>query len=408
MQYRKMGNLGWDISALGFGTMRLASKRKFFWKTLDVEESVRIIRRGIDLGINYVDTAWTYHLGKSEVVLGKALEGGYREKVKIADKIPMILLRKKEDFNRYLTTQLERLQTDYLDVCLFHMLNIGQIEKVKKLGLIEDMEEAKASGLIKHIGFSFHDTLPVFKDIVDFYPWDMTLIQHNYMDTGIQATTEGVKYAHEKGMAVVIMEPLKGGALANPPKEALDVMANAENKRTPVDWALQFLWNLPEVSCVLSGMGSMQMVEENCASAENSGINSLNAADIKVIDELAAIYQRKILVPCTSCKYCMPCPFGVDIPFNFATLNNVSFNSNADLNQRLNTMLIKRRYNKMAKTKKALERKPNHGMASLCTNCKACIPKCPQQIDIPAELEKSYQVLSKGKKIRDVFGEKYL
>ena len=284
MQYRKMGSLDWQVSALGFGCMRLPSRR-FSLMGADKDESVRIIRRGIDLGINYIDTAWPYHLGESEKVLGETLQNGYRERVKLVTKLPVFLVRKTEDFDRYLNIQLERLQTDYLDIYLFHALNAGSFEKVKRLGLIQKMEEAQKQGRIKHIGFSFHDTYPVFKEIIDFYDWDMTQIQYNYMDTGFQATTDGLAYAHSKGIAVVVMEPLKGGTLANPPAEALDVMDAAPQKRTPVDWALQFLWNRPEVAVVLSGMGSQQMVDENCASADRSGINSLGAEENAVITQ---------------------------------------------------------------------------------------------------------------------------
>lgn len=205
----------------------------------DKDESIRIIRSGIDQGINYIDTGWLYHLGESEKILGLALKDGFREKIKLVTKLPLFLVRKTEDFDRYLNAQLERLQTGSLDMYLFHAMNAGGLEKVKRLGLIEKMEEAQRQGRLQHIGFSFHDTAPVFKEIIDFYHWDMTQIQYNYMDTAIQATTEGLKYAHSKGIAVVIMEPVKGGTLANPPTEALEVMNAASVKRTPVDWALQ-------------------------------------------------------------------------------------------------------------------------------------------------------------------------
>ncbi len=323
MQYRKMGSLDWQVSALGFGCMRLPSRR-FSLMGADLEESKRIIRYGIDRGINYIDTAWFYHLGESEKVLGEILKDGYREKVKLVSKLPLPLVRNRADFDRFLSAQLERLQTEYLDIYLFHSMNAGQFEKMKRLGLITEMEKARHQARIRHIGFSFHDTYPVFKEIVDHYDWDMVQIQYNYMDTCLQATTEGLEYAHAKGMAVVIMEPIKGGALANPPAEALSVMAGAPAKRTPVDWALQFLWNRPEVATVLSGMSNLQMVEENCDSADRSGINSLSEGEDHIITRLAEIYREKILVPCTGCEYCLPCPTGVNIPQNFAILNNLS------------------------------------------------------------------------------------
>jgi predicted aldo/keto reductase-like oxidoreductase len=273
-------------------------------------------------------------------------------------------------------------------------LNAGSFEKVKRLGLIEKMEEAKRQGRIRHIGFSFHDTLPVFKEIVDYYDWDMTQIQYNYMDAGIQATTEGLGYAHNKGIAVVIMEPLKGGVLANPPVEALDIMNSSGYKRTPVDWALQYLWNRPEVAVVLSGMGNQQMIDENCASADHSGINSLNQEEEAVIARLAEVYREKILVPCTACEYCMPCPSGVNIPQNFAILNNVSMEQS-----RIRRWQARRGYKKLADSKEKLDKKNPNGNGSFCVDCGKCLEKCPQQINIPVELAKSYAILGKREKI---------
>ncbi|MFL7868964.1 MAG: aldo/keto reductase, partial [Anaerolineales bacterium] len=188
MQYRKMGSLDWEVSALGFGCMRLPSRRINRLRA-DTTKSIRLIRHGIDQGVNYIDTAWNYHLGDSEKVVGQALQDGYRERVHLVTKLFVPLVRKADDFDRFLNAQLKRLQTDYLDIYLFHALNAGGFEKVKRLGLIEKMEEAKRQGRIRHIGFSFHDTLPVFKEIIDYYDWDAAQIQYNYMDTAIQATT---------------------------------------------------------------------------------------------------------------------------------------------------------------------------------------------------------------------------
>jgi len=281
-----------------------------------------------------------------------------------------------------------------IDVYLFHALNANQFEKVKRLGLIEKMEEAKNEGRIRHIGFSFHDTLPVFKEIIDFYDWDVTQIQYNYMDTGFQAGTEGLKYAHNKGIAVVVMEPLKGGMLANPPAEALKVMEASSVKRTPVDWGLQFLWNLPEVSVVISGMGSQQMVDENCASANYSGIGSLTEEELDVISELSSIYQRKTLVPCTACKYCMPCPYGVNIPQNFAILNNYSFEE-----RKTRRFFLQRGYKKLVGDKDRLDKEYPNGRATLCVDCRVCVEKCPQKINIPEELNKVNGILGKREPI---------
>jgi predicted aldo/keto reductase-like oxidoreductase len=393
MQYRKMGSLDWEVSALGFGCMRLPPRRLNRMRA-ETDESIRIIRHGIDLGINYIDTAWPYHLGDSERIVGQALQNGYRERVHLVTKLFMPLVRETEAFDRYLNSQLEKLQTDYVDIYLFHALNAGAFEKVKRLGLIEKMEEAKRQGRIRHIGFSFHDTFPVFKEIVDYYDWDMAQIQYNYMDTGIQATSDGLAYGHSKGIAMVIMEPLKGGRLANPPAEALDIMHSNGNGRTPVDWALQFLWNRPEVSVVLSGMGNQQMVDENCASADRSGIHSLSREEEETIATLAEVYRSKILVPCTACEYCMPCPVGVNIPQNFAILNNVSMESNWLMRWR-----VSRGYGKLANSEETLNKENPNGNASMCVECGKCLEKCPQEINIPLELEKAHAILGKGDRI---------
>lgn len=382
MKYRKMGSLDWEVSALGFGCMRLP-RRRFNRLRAETEESIRIIRYAIDKGINYVDSAWLYHMGDSEKILGQALQDGYRERVHLVTKLPTFLVRKTVDFDKYLKAQLERLQTDYLDVYMLHALNRGQFEKTKKLELFEKMEKAKEKGLIRLIGFSFHDTLPVFKEIIDYYDWDVAQIQYNYMDTGVQATTDGLTYAYEKGIAVVIMEPVKGGKLANPPVEALDIMRKAKNKRSPVDWALQFLWNRPEVSVVLSGMGSQQMVDENCTSADSSGIDSLSEEDEKVINQLADAFRKKIQVPCTACEYCMPCPTGVNIPENFAILNNISIEES-----RYRKWQARRGYKRLADSEKKLDKQNPNGNAAMCTQCGECLDKCPQEIDIPEELKK--------------------
>ena len=250
------------------------------------------------------------------------------------------------------------------------------------------MVDAKEKGLIRHIGFSFHDTLPVFKDIIDYYDWDVAQIQYNYMDTGLQAGTEGLAYTHSKGIAVVIMEPVKGGRLANPPAEALDIMRAAGIERSPVDWALQFLWNQPEVSVVLSGMGSQQMVDENCASADRSGVGSLSDEEKAIVSRLAEVYRSRELVPCTACSYCMPCPHGVNIPQNFAILNNVSMEDG-----RIGRWRVRRGYRGLAGSRKKLDVENPNGNATMCTQCGECLEKCPQEIDIPAELEKVHAIL---------------
>jgi predicted aldo/keto reductase-like oxidoreductase len=380
MKHRPMGSLPWQVSALGFGAMRLPTRRMNRFSP-EPDESIRIIRSGIDQGIDYVDTAYVYP--GSEKVVGQALRDGYRERVKLVTKLPVFLTRKTGDFDRYLATQLERLQTDHLDVYLLHSMNRGAFEKVQRLGFLDKMIEAREAGLIGHIGFSFHDTLPVFKDIVDAFDWDVAQIQLNYMDTCLQAGEEGLVYAAGKGIAVVVMEPLKGGRLANPPAEALEIMRASGIERSPVDWALQFLWNRPEVAVVLSGMGSQQMVDDNCASADRSGVGTLTPLELEVMERVAEVYRRRMAVPCTACGYCMPCPSGVDIPQNFAIWNNVSLEDRGWQRGQ-----IKRSYKKLARTAAKVDPDDPNGSAAVCTKCGKCKPRCPQGIDIPTELER--------------------
>lgn len=397
MKYRKFGFTGFKVSALGLGCMRFPTK-KLMPLQADMPKSIKLIKSAVDKGINYIDTAWVYHFGASEKIIGIALQDGYRKKLHLVTKSPLFLVNKAEDFDKFLNKQLKKLQTDYIDTYLFHSMNKSGLEKLKKYNLIDKMIEAKKDGKIKYIGFSFHDTLPVFKEIVDFYHWDVVQIQYNYMDTAIQATTEGLKYAAGKGMAVVIMEPLKGGKLANPPAEAWEVMERSKIERSPVDWALQYLWNLPEVSVVLSGMSNLQMLNENCDSADRSGVSSLHEEDLNIIDDLIKIYRKKVLVPCTSCKYCLPCPSGVNIPQNFAILNNVALEKS-----NVRKWLHKRDYKKMANYPKKLNKAKSNGNASLCINCGICLEKCPQRINIPDELKNVHLILKKGKKISDIY-----
>lgn len=394
-----MGRLDIEVSALSFGLMRLPTRGNKFLGRVKTEEAIEMIRSAIDQGVNYFDTAYVYHLGASEKVLGQALQDGYREKVFIADKLFMTLVRKPEDFDKQLAKQLERLQTDCIDFYLFHGLNRNKLEKVREFKLLDKMVEAREKGLIKYIGFSFHDTLAVFKEIIDAFDWDMCQIIYNYMDMGMQATTDGLKYAHEKGVGTVIMGPLKGGLLADPPEEAIEVMNKAKVKRTPVDWALQFLWNLPEVSTSLSGMETQQIIDENCAYADKSGVNTLSKEDLSVIDELAEIYKKKILVPCNTCQYCMPCPSGVNIPDNFALLNYFSHEKEGFRRWR-----VRRRYRKLLASKaKDLDSEKINGNATFCTECMECVEKCPMEIMIPEELKKAHAILGEKKEISEYY-----
>jgi len=414
MKYRKMGNkIKWDVSALGFGTMRLPTleveKDGEKKNIIDEKQSVDMIRYAINHGCNYIDTAWMYMDGKSEELVGKALQDGYREKVHLVTKLPIGqgFIQKEEDFNRILDTQLERLQTKYLDMYLLHGLSRMSFEKVKELKIMEKMEKAKEEGKINYMGFSFHDSFNIFKRIIDFYDWDACQVQYNYMDVNFQAGTAGVQYAAGKGIAVIVMEPLRGGKLyidegnlnENSP-EIKRILDESKAKRSLPDWALQYVWNQKEVSVVLSGMSAMNHVVENIESANNSGINILTKEELQTIDDLKGAFAKQIfVVPCTTCRYCMPCPEGVNIPVLFNILNQ--FNQYGE-NTRAGFTGY---YKSLPKTQEELEKsgRKDIGSANLCVQCGECLEKCPQQIEIPDELERVRLIFKEGKKVTDFY-----
>jgi predicted aldo/keto reductase-like oxidoreductase len=363
MQYRKFGGLDWQVSALGFGCMRFPTTGKH--EDIDEPEATRMLRYAIDHGVNYVDTAWTYHGGNSERVVGRALKDGYREKVRLATKLPCWLVKSAEDFDRMFNEQLTRLQTDQIDFYLLHQLDKGSWHKVRDLGVVEWASKLLGDGRVRYLGFSFHDEFDVFKEIVDAHDWTFCQIQYNYIDIEHQAGTKGLRYAAAKGMAVVIMEPLLGGRLVNPPQPVQALWDGAPTKRTPADWGLQWLWNQPEVSVVLSGMSAMQQVEENVASAGRSSVNSLPAAELALIDQVRVKYSELCPIPCTRCRYCMPCPNGVDIPRNFELYNGcVNY---------LSPDVARLEYNDWL---------AEEARASACIQCRECEEKCPQKIPI--------------------------
>jgi predicted aldo/keto reductase-like oxidoreductase len=412
MKFRKMGSLGWDVSVLGFGAMRLPTKQVKDEKTqetknvIEENEAIKMIRYAIDNGVNYIDTAYPYHGGESEVIVGKALKDGYREKVHLTTKLPMWMVNMTEDLDVFLNQQIERLQTNP-DIYLFHGLNKERLEKVKDLNLLEKMEQAKAKGLIKHIGFSFHDSYEVFKEIIDFYNWDCCQIQYNYLDIDFQAGTKGLEYAGAKNIAVIIMEPIRGGKLSVPDdkleskSEIKEVLNSSKIKRSMADWALQFVWNHAEVSVVLSGMSTMQHVIENIDSAGQSGVNSLTDDELNTILDLRKAYDKYIVVPCTSCEYCIPCPNDVSIPFILRLLNDMAYWGESG-RQRITFF-----YNYMAKTQEDIEERRSKGQeisgaATLCIQCGECLDKCPQQIEIPDFMEKANEIFENGKSISDI------
>lgn len=381
MLYRKFGSTNLETSILGFGCMRLPTVEDADENSdvgnIDKEEAIKMIRYGIDNGINYIDTAYTYHDEKSEVLLGYALQDGYREKVNLVTKLPIWKAEKYEDFNRLLDEQLTRLQTDYLDIYLVHALNKSRWEKAKELKVFDFLEQAVKDGKIKHVGFSFHDKLEVFKEIVDGYDWDVCQTQLNYIDENYQAGLEGMHYAAAKGMAIVIMEPLRGGRLTNNlSPEVQAIWDSASVKRTPAEWAFRWLYNHPEISVVLSGMSTMEQVVENIKTANEGHPNSLTEEEIDVVNRVKDFYHSKIRVHCTDCQYCLPCPQGVAIPQIFATYNDASiwddFAGGA------------RRY------KGFIDKSTD---ASLCQECGLCEDACPQNLTIIEYLKEAAQAL---------------
>ncbi len=380
MQYRKFGKLDWQPSALGFGCMRLPiidGKAG----NIDQMKVTAMFHRAIEAGVNYFDTAYPYHEQMSELALGKALEGGYRNRIRIATKSPVWLINEADDFDRLLNVQLKRLQTDHVDFYLLHALNRESWAKIQKLDLLKRAAAAKADGRIRQLGFSFHDNLETFKQIVDGYAaWDFCQIQYNYMDVTIQAGTEGLRYAAARGLAVVIMEPLLGGKLALDLPATRPIWESAAQKHTPADWALQWLWNQPEVSLVLSGMTTMEQLEENIQSASVSGPGTLTAADIEMIARVREVVNSHSPIPCTRCEYCLPCPNGVNIPRNFDAYNKaLLYDALADSRNEYKMWI------------------PDENKAAQCIQCDECLSKCPQQIAISTWMPVVADVLGLGR-----------
>jgi len=372
MIYNKFGQKDWKTSILGLGCMRLPVIDGDN-ENIDEERSIEMIRYAIDNGINYIDTAWPYHGGNSEGLVGKALQDGYREKVKLATKLYTPGIESVEDCNYYLNEQLNRLQTDYIDLYLLHALNRKYWENYKSVDIIEWLEDMKAQGKIKNIGFSFHDDYDLFEEIIDYYDWDFCQIQYNYLDTEFQAGKKGLKYAHDKGISVVIMEPLRGGTLAQtPPKEVKDILDQSPNDRNAVEWALQWLWDQEEVDVVLSGMSNMEQLKENIELASQADQNTLNNQERNLIAEARETYLDLFPVSCTGCNYCVPCPEGVSIPGIFSLYNEAEV------------------YDKFAENQKRYLNMDEASQADNCIECLQCEEACPQNLDITDHLKEAH------------------
>ena len=368
MVYRKFGKTNEMVSVLGFGCMRLPLLPGGDPGKIDEALSTKLLHYAIDQGVNYVDTAYPYHSGQSEPILGKALQNGYRQKVKLATKLPSWLIHSEKDMDQYLNEQLKRLRTDYIDFYLIHSLHSYSWKQVRDAGVCDFLDRAIRQGKIRYAGFSFHDELPLFKEIVDAYDWSLCQIQYNYLDENFQAGTEGLLYAAEKGLGVTVMEPMRGGKLAqNLPKEAVEAFEQSAPGRTPAGWALRWVLVHPEVSVVLSGMNSMEQLEDNLKTAEGALPGSFTQTETDTVEQIKEILQNRIKIDCTGCGYCLPCPSGVNIPVCFNMYNN---------------------YHMFQKKDSYTIWLDPPERAGNCVACGRCVKLCPQGIAIPDELEK--------------------
>jgi hypothetical protein len=369
MQYRTVSKNGDKLSILGFGCMRMPVKDR----KIDEARAIGQIRYSIDHGVNYVDTAWPYHAGESETLLGKALRGGYRDRVKIATKLPSWMIESRADMDRYLAAQLEKLGTDHIDYYLLHALDGMSWDRLARLGVAEFLDQARRDGRITNPGFSFHGVVADFKRIVDAYPWVVCQIQYNYLDENYQAGAEGLQFAAAKGLGVIAMEPLRGGSLARVVPPAIQaIWDEAEVRRTPSEWALRWVWNRPEVTVVLSGMNEEAHIEENLSIADTARGNALTEAELRLVERVGRKYRELMKVGCTGCGYCMPCPSAVMIPSCFEEYNRAHMFGGP---QEAKFMYAVRLSGILADGQA--------GYASQCIRCGACLEKCPQQIPIP-------------------------
>lgn len=374
MNYRK-DKYGNEISILGYGCMRFSQRAG----KIDLEKAEREVLAAIQGGVNYFDTAYVYP--GSEKALGQILAKNHmREQVKIATKLPQYLIKKRESMDKYFSEQLSRLQTDHVDYYLMHMLaDIKSWEKLVSLGILDWLEEKKASGAIGQVGFSYHGNAEMFCELIDAYDWDFCQIQYNYMDEHSQAGRKGLQYAHGKGLPVIIMEPLRGGKLVNLlPEEAKEIFRGHSVQHTPVQWALRWLWNQPEVTCVLSGMNDMAMVEDNMETASSADVGQMDESDEAMLKRVVGAINAKMKVGCTGCRYCMPCPQNVDIPGTFSAYN--------------------RRYSEGKKSAlfeyvMCTAFRGTSSAASNCIECGKCEAHCPQHIPIREELKNASKVL---------------
>lgn len=362
-----------ELSPLGFGAMRLPQKNG----KIDYEKAKEQIYYAIDNGVNVIDTAYIY--GDSEKFLGDILTGEYKDKVKIISKLPAFQAKKREDMDKILDDQLKRLKRDCIDYYLIHSVDLKTINRLIKKGLIEFINDAKSSGKIKHIGFSYHGAKDEFEKLIDTYDWEAVMVQYNYFDSDIQASSEGIEYAASKGIGIFVMEPLKGGILAGKmPDEAEEIFKQANPNKSNAEWALEWVLNNRNVTTVFSGMNSMDQLIENLKVADNTEPLSMTFEDMETIELVKRVISRLLQINCSTCGYCMPCPQGVNIPECMKIYNEKYLFGNTGL---ISSSL----FDYYQYVGGAMNKPRNAG---LCNGCGKCIRKCPQKLDIPKELKK--------------------
>ena len=380
MLYRKMKKAAPELSILGFGCMRLPQKDN---GQIDEDMATGMIRYAIDHGVNYIDTAYPYHNGESEPLVGRALATGYREKVHLATKLPSWLIKSREDMDKYLDEQLARLRTASIDFYLVHGLTQPFWENLSALGVTGFLDDAIADGRIRYAGFSFHDNTKVFREIVKSYDWTFAQIQYNFMDEHYQAGTEGLKYAAKKGLGIVVMEPIRGGLLAKDIAGISETWQKAKVRHTPAGWALRWVWNHPEVTVVLSGMSTPEQVKQNVIFAENGLPDSLTKTELSLFSKVKKELEKRIIIPCTKCRYCMPCPHGVSIPECFEYYNRGHMYEDEEQTRQIYSTFLGGFF----------DGTPSY--ASLCQECGECEEKCPQSLPIRDNLKKVVEYFGK-------------
>ena len=376
MHYRDFKAAGMGVSLLGFGAMRLPMIEGSEG-LVDEAEAIRMMRYAIDNGVNYIDTAYIYHGKQSEAIVGKALADGYREKVLVATKLPFWALSGPEEMQTVFDEQIAKLGVDCIDMYLMHGIEGDRFDTVKEWRIWDFLEERRAEGKIRFIGFSFHGYSPEeFKGVLDEYPWDFCQLQLNFMDKDVQAGVEGFEYAVAKGVPIVAMEPLKGGRLtdANPPS-IQKYWDSLDSKRTPAEWALRWVADLPGVLTILSGMSTMEQVEENIRVLSDADVGMMTEAEFSVLDQVAEEYRKLTAYACTACKYCLPCTAGINIPEIMNFRNMCSLYGLTPKIRGEYTMFVPKK-------------------ASECTECGKCETACPQHLEIIRAMKETTELFA--------------